>query len=70
MKKIKIEKKVESLEKEADSLSLKADKKESFQTLFKANALRAKEKSVRAGELAVVNQSFSELEKELKSSVD
>ena len=35
---MKIEKKVESLDKEADSLSLEAEKKESFQTLSKANA--------------------------------
>ena len=33
VKKMKIEKKVEVLEKEADSLSLEAEKKESFQTL-------------------------------------
>ena len=34
------------------------------------NALRAKAKSVRAEELAVVNQLLSDLEKELKSLVD
>ena len=67
---MKIEKKVGSLEKEADSLSLEAEKKESFHTLSKVNALRAKAKSVRAEEHAVVNQSLSDLEKELKSLVD
>ena len=63
---MKIEKKVESLEKEATSLSLETEKKESFQTLSKAYALRAKAETVRAGELAVVNQSLPDLEKELK----
>ena len=48
VKRVKIEKKIESLEKEADSLSLEAEKKENIQTLAKANALRAKAKSVRA----------------------
>ena len=62
MKKMKIEKKVKSLGKETDSLSQEAEKKESFQTLSKANALRAKAKSVRAEELAFVNQSLSEKE--------
>ena len=38
--------------------------------MSKANALRAKAKSVGAEELAVVNQSLSDLEKELKSLVD
>ena len=69
-KKMKIEMKVESLEKQADSVSLEAEKKESFQTLSKANALGAKAESVRPEELAVVNQSLSDLEKELKSLVD
>ena len=67
---MKIEKKVKVLEKEADSLSLEAEKKESFQILSKANALGAKAKSVRSEELAVVNQSLLDLEKELKSMVD
>ena len=42
-------------------------RKESFRSLSKANALRAKAKSLRAQELAVVNQSVSDLEKRLKS---
>ena len=67
--KMKIEKKVESLEKEADCLSLEAEKKVRFQTLSKANAFRTKTKSVRAKELAVVNQLLSDLEKELNSLV-
>ena len=67
---MKIEKKVEVLEKEADSLLLEEEKKESFQTLSKANSLRAKAKSVRSEELAVVNQSLLDLENELKSMVD
>ena len=70
VKKMKIEKKVEVLEKEADSLSLEAEKKESFQTLSKANALRAKAKFVRTEELAVVSQSLLDLEEELQSMVD
>ena len=69
-KKMKIEKKVELLENEADTLSLQAEKKESFQTLSKANALRVKAKSVRAEELTAVNQSLTDLENELKSLVD
>ena len=68
--KVRIEKNIESLEKEADSLSLEAEKKESFQTLSKANALRAKTKSVRAEQLTMVDKSLSDLEKELKSLVD
>ena len=68
-KKMKIEKKVEVLEKEADCLSLEAEKKESFRTLSKTNALRAKAKSVRSEEFAVVSQSLLDLE-ELKSMVD
>ena len=56
LKKVKIEKNIESLEKEADFLSLEAEKKESFLTLSKANALRAKAKSVRAEQLAVVDK--------------
>ena len=63
-KKMKIEKKVELLENEADTLSLQAEKKESFQTLSKANALRVKAKSVRAEELTAVNQSLTDLENE------
>ena len=51
VKKMKIEKKVEVLEKEAGSLSLEAEKKESFQTLSKANSSRAKTKSVRSENL-------------------
>ena len=65
-----IEKKVESLKKDVDSLSLEAEKEESFQTLSKVNALRAKAMSVRAEEVAIANQSLSELEKEIKSLVD
>ena len=45
---MKIEKKVESLEKEADSLTLEAETKESFQTLAQANALRAEAKSFKS----------------------
>ena len=70
VKKMKIEKRVELLKKEADSLSWETEKKERFQTLSKANSLRAKAKSVRAEEVAVVNQSLSDLEKELKALVD
>ena len=70
VEKMKIEKIVEVLEKEADSLSLEAEKKESFQTFPNANALRVKTKSVRSEELAVVSQSLFDLEKELKSMVD
>ena len=70
LKKVRIEKNIESLEKEVDSLSLEAEKKESFQTLSKANALRAKAKSVRAEQLTMVGKSLSDLEKELKSMVD
>ena len=66
LKKVRIEKNIESLEKEADCLSLEAEKKESFQTLSKANALRAKAKSVRAEQLTMVDKSLSDLEKELK----
>ena len=60
---MRIEKNIESLEKEADSLSLEAEKKESFQTLSKANALRAKAKSVRAEQLTIVDKSLSDLER-------
>ena len=43
---MKVEKKIESLQNEADSLLLEAEKKESIQTLTKANSLRAEAKSV------------------------
>ena len=48
LKKVRIDKNIESLKKVADSLSLEAEKKGSFQTLSKANALRAKAKSVKS----------------------
>ena len=56
--------------KRKQTLSLEAEKKESFQTLSKANALRAKAESVRSGDFAVVSQSLLDLEKGLKSMVD
>ena len=63
-KKVKVEKNIESLQNEADSLLLEAKKKESIQTLTKANALRAKAKSVRDEELKSLNQSLLDLEDE------
>ena len=48
------------MKKKLNCLSLEAERKESFQTLSKANALRAKTKSVRAEEHAVVTQPLSD----------
>ena len=70
LKRAKLEKRIETLQKEADTLSLEAEKKENIQTLSKANALRIKTKTVRGEELSTVNKSLSELEEELKSIVD
>ena len=56
---------MESLEKEADSLLLEAEKK-NFQTLSEAYALRAWPKSVGDEQLTMVDKSLSHLEKELK----
>ena len=69
-KKMKLENTVKSLEKEADSLCVEAEKKENFQALSKANALRAKAKSVKSEDLSAVNQSLVDLEKELQSMID
>ena len=44
---VKIEKRIKGLEKEANTLSLEAEKKDSIQTLSKANALRTKAIAVR-----------------------
>ena len=66
LKRAKLEKRIETLEKEADTLSLEAEKKENIQTLSNANALRSKAKTVRDEEhLSTVNKSLSELEEEL-----
>ena len=62
LKRAKLEKIIETLEKEADTLSLWTEKKENIQTLSKANALRSKTKIVRDEELSTVNKSLSELE--------
>ena len=69
-KKMKLEKTVESLENEADSLYLEAEKKENFHSLSKANALKAKARSVKSEDLSAVNQSLIDLERELQSMVD
>ena len=69
-KKMKLEKTVESLENEADSLYLEAEKKENFHSLSKANALKAKARSVKSEDLSAVNQSLVDLERELQSMVD
>ena len=69
-KKIKLEKTVESLENEAGSLFLEAEKKKNFHTLSKANALKAKARSVKSEDLSAVNQSLVDLEKELQSIID
>ena len=47
LKREKLKERIETLEKEADTLSLEADKKENIQTLSKANALKSKAKTVR-----------------------
>ena len=69
-KKVKLEKTVESLEKEADSLLEEAEEKENLLGLSKARALRAKAKSVRSKDLPAVDQSLVYLEKELQSMID
>ena len=69
-KKVKLEKTVESLEKEADSLLEEAEEKENFLALSKARALRAKAKSVKSKDLPAVDQSLVDLEKELQSMID
>ena len=69
-KKVKLEKTVESLEKEADSLLEEAEEKENLFALSKARALRAKAKSVKSKDLPAVDQSLVDLEKELQSMVD
>ena len=62
-KKVKLEKTVESLEKEADSLLEEAEEKENALALSKA---RAKAKSVKSKDLPAVDQSLVDLEKELQ----
>ena len=62
----KLEERIETLEKEADTLSLEAEKKENIQALSKANVLRSNAKTVRDEQLLTVNKSLSELEEELK----
>ena len=69
-KKVKLEKTVESLEKEADSLLEEAEEKENLLALSKARALRAKAKSVKSKDLPAVDQSLVDLEKELQSMID
>ena len=69
-KKVKLEKTVESLGKEADSLLEEAEEKENLLALSKARALRAKAKSVKSKDLPVVDQSLVDLEKELQSMID
>ena len=66
LKRAKLERRIETLDKEADTLSLEAEKKENIHTLSEANALRSKAKTVRDEELSTVKKSLSELEKELK----
>ena len=56
LKRAKLEKRIETLEKEANTHSLVAEKKEHIQTLSKANALRSKAKTVRDEELSTVNK--------------
>lgn len=70
LKRAKLEKRIEILQKEADTLSLEAEKKENIQTLSKANALRSKAKAVRDEDLSAINKSLSELEEELRSIID
>ena len=62
---MKLEKTVELLEKEADSLLDEAEKKENLLALSKARALRAKAKSVKSKDLPAVDLSLVDLEKEL-----
>ena len=69
-KKVKLEKTVELLEKEADSLLEEAEEKENALALSKARALRAKAKSVTSKDLPAVDQSLVDLEKELQSMID
>ena len=69
-KKVKPEKTVELLEKEADSLLEEAEEKENLLALSKARALRAKAKSVKSNDLPAVDQSLVDLEKELQSMID
>ena len=52
LKRAKLEKRIETLEKETATISLEAEKKENIQTLSKANTLRIKAKTVKDEKLS------------------
>ena len=69
LRRTKVEKRIKTLEKEADTLSLEAEKKENIQTLSKANALGSKAKTVRNEDLSTVKKPLSELEEEFTADL-
>ena len=69
-KRSKLEKKIYRLEKKAELLSSKAEKKGNFSTLLKADSLRSQAKVLKDEEVSKVTKLVTDMEHKLKTLFD